>query len=855
MTKTIGVKFAIGATTSTTVASAFATVDTKVKSLKANFKELNTVSERASRLMTADARLQAARTAHLASPTEKTTTELRSAEKALKSAQRAADKYNISVAESAKVHAKAQTALKSTEAALARQERLQANAAKRQELHGQMLGTVASFATVAVPVKLAMDFESSFADVKKVIDFASEEEEKAVQKDIRELSSKTGLAASGIAGIYAAAGSAKLATSREELQAFADTAAQMAVAFGMSADDAGQKMASWRSKMGMSQEEVVALADAINHLGNNMAADPLKTAEVVERMGSVAKGSGLAAKSIAALSASFVAASPSPEIAATGMKNFLLAMTKGDALSKDQKSTLARLGIKNPKQLAAAMQKDAEGTILSVMQSIQRIPKDQQAAILSELFGSESLGAIQPLLENLDTLKNAFGAVAKAEDYNGSMNKEYISRSKTTENALQRLRRTAESLGIGLGSTLLPGITAVAQGTAALLGPVINVAETFPNVTLAVVAVVGSLVALKLAAWGGAYAGTVISDGWSIAKGIFNAVRPSVLANTMALQRQRIVTLGTAAATKVKIFWEKAHAFALAMSSRQTALATLAQMRHRAVTLTTAAAQKVFNLALMTSPLSVLKLAGAQKVLNLAMRANPIVRIVTVLAALAGWFYTAYAKAGSFTGAVKIMWDQFKAVVPAMEVVQAAVVGMVTFVSDVWNGASLYDAGSKLMSTLWDGVKAMWERIKGYWQTVKGWFGFGEGEDVDIKTVAESKTVSEQTTVGQTETKAQPANTASTEPGTASTKAPQTAAQERAQSPASSSSGAQSSVRTAPSGGGAIQVIQQFSFQLNGMPEKEFATRVVDAVKAQRGELEKVLRDIVANQRRLAYDS
>ena len=88
MAKSIGVKFAIGAAMSTTVASAFATVDSKVKSLKANVKELNTVSAKAAALMTADSRLQDAKKQYAANPTEKQAKALASAERAYKSAER-----------------------------------------------------------------------------------------------------------------------------------------------------------------------------------------------------------------------------------------------------------------------------------------------------------------------------------------------------------------------------------------------------------------------------------------------------------------------------------------------------------------------------------------------------------------------------------------------------------------------------------------------------------------------------------------------------------------------------------------------------------------------------------------------
>jgi hypothetical protein len=52
-------------------------------------------------------------------------------------------------------------------------------------------------------------------------------------------------------------------------------------------------------------------------------------------------------------------------------------------------------------------------------------------------------------------------------------------------------------------------------------------------------------------------------------------------------------------------------------------------------------------------------------------------------------------------------------------------------------------------------------------------------------------------------------------------------------------------------------VTQQFNFNLSGMPDKEFADRVVESIKSKSGALEDVIAKIVANiiarQKRLSY--
>ncbi|WP_439647133.1 phage tail tape measure protein [Arsenophonus endosymbiont of Aleurodicus floccissimus] len=87
-------------------------------------------------------------------------------------------------------------------------------------------------------------------------------------------------------------------------------------------------------------------------------------------------------------------------MAATGIKNFMLALTKGKSATKSQKVTLHTLKI-SPQKLAAQMQKDTKGAMLMVLKALEKLPKKDQMALLNDLFGSESLVAIAPLLTNL----------------------------------------------------------------------------------------------------------------------------------------------------------------------------------------------------------------------------------------------------------------------------------------------------------------------------------------------------------------------------------------------------------------------------------------------------------------------
>lgn len=306
----------------------------------------------------------------------------------------------------------------------------------------------------------AMEFESAMADVRKVVDFDSKEQFEGMSKAILELSTRIPMAQTGLAQIVAAGGQSGIA--RDELISFAESAAKMGVAFDISADQAGEMMAKWRTAFKMNQEQVVALADQINYLGNNTAASAPKISEVVTRIGPLGEVGGVASNEIAALSASMVGAGVESEVAATGIKNMILALVSGESATKKQQEAFAEIGL-TAEDVAAGMQENAQATILNIMERIKNVDKVRQASLMQDLFNKESLAPITTLLTNLDNVKKNFNLVASAESYAGSMEAEYAERSKTTENAIQLMNNQFDALKITVMTSLLPVIQSVAK--------------------------------------------------------------------------------------------------------------------------------------------------------------------------------------------------------------------------------------------------------------------------------------------------------------------------------------------------------------------------------------------------------
>lgn len=339
----------------------------------------------------------------------------------------------------------------------------------------------------------AIQFESVMADVKKVVDFDTPEQFKAMSGDILKLSTELPMAAEGIAQIVAAGGQSGIA--REDLLSFAESATKMGIAFDITADQAGDMMAKWRTAFKMNQEEVVALADKVNYLGNTTAASAPLISEVVTRIGPLGEVGGVASGEIAALGASIVGTGTSSEIAATGIKNLILGMSAGAGATKSQAAAFASLGM-TAEDVASRMQVDAKGAIIDVMKAIQALDADKQAATLQDLFGKESIGAIAPLLGNLENLQENFDKVADATKYAGSMEQEYAARSQTTENQIQLAKNTLDAVAVTIGSALLPAVGQVFASIAPVLTSIAEWASRNEELVVIIAGVAAGIAAL-----------------------------------------------------------------------------------------------------------------------------------------------------------------------------------------------------------------------------------------------------------------------------------------------------------------------------------------------------------------------
>ncbi|UHG95297.1 phage tail tape measure protein [Pseudomonas sp. 7-41] len=409
-------------------------------------------------------------------------------------------------------------------------------------------------APFAVGIKSAVAFESEMANVNKVVDFKTPEQFKQMGDDISRMSEVLPMAAGDIAKIVAAGGQAGFA--QNELLGFAEAAVKMGIAFDQTADQSGDMMATWRTSFKMTQGEVTDLADRINYLGNTGPANTKKISDIVTRIGPLGEIAGLASGQIAALGATMAGVGVEQEVAATGIKNFMLSMTKGASATKAQSQAFKSIRL-DSKQVAKSMQTDAQGTILNILERIGKVDAASRVGLLTQLFGSESVTSIASLLTNLDLLKGNLNKVGDSTLYAGSMQKEYASRAATTENNLGLLRNATSNVSKAIGNALLPALNGVVDVVRPLVVQFSKLIEANPDVVRGVAAagiaftalrlgIVSTIVATKLlsfamkanpiglAATGIALAAGLIVSNWSAIAPYFNAMWDKIRGPTLA---------------------------------------------------------------------------------------------------------------------------------------------------------------------------------------------------------------------------------------------------------------------------------------------------------------------------------
>ncbi|MBO6885980.1 MAG: phage tail tape measure protein [Marivita sp.] len=376
-----------------------------------------------------------------------------------------------------------------------------------------VIDVAGSYATlhgaIAGPIQTAAEFEAAMASVAKVVDFPTPEAFEAFQNELFRLSREIPFAVNGLAEIAAAAGQAGIAGA--DLTRFTAAAAKIGVAFDISSEQSGTAMANMMTALGLSVDEAILLADAMNHLSNSQASSAADILSVVQSVGAQATMFGFTAEQTAAFASAMLAAGAQSDVAATSFRNMGAALTRGASATGSQRDALQALGL-DAEQVARSMQENAVATTTDVLRRIAQLPAEQQAAISTDLFGSEAR-ALGPLLTNLDLIEGTLAMVGDQSRYAGSAFAEFAAQNDTFNSHLQRFLSLLDEFKIRIGNALIPALVRLGQAIAPIIVAASEFAASYPEVTTAIVGSIAGFIALKGALAGLTFVGLLGRGG------------------------------------------------------------------------------------------------------------------------------------------------------------------------------------------------------------------------------------------------------------------------------------------------------------------------------------------------------
>ncbi|WP_305809840.1 phage tail tape measure protein [Photobacterium kishitanii] len=375
------------------------------------------------------------------------------------------------------------------------QGRIDSRKAKLGEIGSEATGLAAAAAPIVGSIWTAIKNESSFADVKKVVNM-SDEQSSELQSWALKTSTTTPMSADNINAMLAAGGQSGI-KDINELKSFVLDSSKMGVAFDMDAGQAGETLSVFKAALGVDQQGAMNVAGLANYLSNNSNAKAKDIAGVMAREGASAKTGGFKVNESTALSASLLSLGMGEERAATALKNISGRLTLGDAASGTQQKAMTSIGL-DADDIAARMQDDASGTLIEVLNAVNQAPKEDKSAILSQIFGEEAKGAVASLSGNMANFSKLL-TLSKEDStvHLDSLDQEYNARISTTGSGIDMFVNKLNRLSVVFGSALLPALNWVLEPLGKGVDLLANFAEANTGVTQAVGIGVAAFIGLK----------------------------------------------------------------------------------------------------------------------------------------------------------------------------------------------------------------------------------------------------------------------------------------------------------------------------------------------------------------------
>lgn len=329
------------------------------------------------------------------------------------------------------------------------------------------LGT-AMLGGFVMATKAAIDFESSFAGVRKTVE-ATESEFGVLADGLREMATEIPVNVNELNRIAESAG--QLGVAKGAILEFTRTVADMSVATNLSSEDAANAFARLGNIMQTPQDQFDRMGSAIVHLGNVL---PATEAEIVEfglRIAPAGHLAGLAESDVLALSAALASVGNDAEAGGTAVQKVLLSMISAVNQGGEQLDTFAQTAGMSAQDFAGAWQADPAQAFVAFVEGLGASGQDAQN-ILAELGLTDQrlIKTFLSLANAGDLLRDSIEQGSDASRENTALTKEAEERYGTTASQIQIAMNKINDAAISFGETFLPVIAAVVGPIGAFVG-------------------------------------------------------------------------------------------------------------------------------------------------------------------------------------------------------------------------------------------------------------------------------------------------------------------------------------------------------------------------------------------------
>jgi TP901 family phage tail tape measure protein len=307
--------------------------------------------------------------------------------------------------------------------------------------------------------KLAIDFESSFAGVRKTVD-ATGPELDALSAQFRNLAKAIPISVNEINKLGETAGSLGVPT--QAIAGFVEVMAGLGVATNLTADDAANAIARIQTIFGAAGKDTDRFAATLVGLGNAGASTEKEIVEMAQRISGAGHAIGLTQAQVLSLSSAMAGLGINAEAGGSSMSRILTKMNQAVAAGGAELEKWAKAAKTSSAEFAAAFEKGPAEALTLVVEGLATAGA-KQATVVQGLVGKNTtlLDTFQRLAGAGDNLRKTLALGDEEWEKNSALTNETSKRYETVASQLTILWNRIQDVGISLGQALMPTLKLV----------------------------------------------------------------------------------------------------------------------------------------------------------------------------------------------------------------------------------------------------------------------------------------------------------------------------------------------------------------------------------------------------------